>query len=76
MIINKDIKPEFQLYSVGAAILNQLIDSNQEDIEAFELYILAKEAHPLSLNTFFLALDWLFIIGAVEERNGMIVKCF
>jgi len=76
MIINKDLKPEFQLYTVGAAILNQLRDTDQEDVETFELYTLAKEAHPLSLNTFFLALDWLFIIGAVQERNGMIVKCF
>jgi ABC-3C biological conflict system middle component len=76
MIINKDIKPEFQLYPIGAAILSQLKATEQEDIQIFDLYKLVKEAHSLSLNTFFLALDWLFIIGAVDENNGMIVKCF
>lgn len=76
MIITQDLKPDSQLYTIGASILEGLRSVSCQTIEAFDLYELVNKIVPLSLNTFFLGLDWLFLLGAVEERDGLILRCF
>lgn len=76
MIITKEIRPENQIYPIGAFILGQLKNIPEDKIEAFELYELVNRLKPISLNTFFLGLDWLFLIDAVKEQDGVVLKCF
>jgi hypothetical protein len=76
MIITKDLKPESQIYPIGAYILGQLKNIPDNTIEAFELYERVNQSYSTSLNMFFLGLDWLFLIDAIKEKNGVILKCF
>jgi hypothetical protein len=76
MIITKDIRPEHQVYPIGAYILDKLIDIHEDTIEAFDLYELVKQSKSISPSMFFLGLDWLFLMNAIKEKNGVILKCF
>lgn len=75
MIITKDIKPESQLYAVGAIIISVINELPTRKIEAFELYEIITQQTSVSLNTFFLGIDWLYLLGILEDSNGAIVKC-
>ena len=69
---NKNIKVRYSLLHCGALILAELKDSdtvsslrektkNQETLSSYEKFILT--------------LDYLFVIGAITLRDGLIVRC-
>lgn len=76
MIIGKDIKPERQIYRLGALLLEVLQDTTNRNIELFDVFEQANSREPVSMNAFILALDWLFLLGAITNDGGRIVKCF
>lgn len=77
MIISKDINPERDFYYLGAKTI-QILSSNKDDkMDFFSVFHALKKSEDISLNLFILTLDWLFIIGAINESHkGYIVKCF
>ena len=78
MIIGQDIHPERNLYYWGSTIL-EMLGSRDEwvgGINSFSLYEELKNTHDISSEIFLLALDWLFILGAIEGKRGIIKRCF
>ncbi len=74
MLLPKDINPEFSIYYNGAVILEQL--NKKHNIDIMSLFKKIKEEHGMSLSTYMLSLDWLFLsnIAVVNER-GEIELC-
>lgn len=76
MITSNDIRPEKQIYSLGALLLEVLRKAPSDRIELFEAYEEMKLTTGMSISVFVLTLDWLFLLGAVKAEEGAIVKCF
>ena len=78
MIIGQDIHPERSLYYWGYLILGMLgsMDESVGEINSFSLFEELKNSHNISSESFLLALDWLFILGAIEGKRGIIKRCF
>lgn len=76
MIIGKDIKPERQIYHLGALLLEVLQDIPSKTIELFDVFEHMNSHKTVSVNAFILTLDWLFLLGAITNDRGRIVKCF
>lgn len=75
MILN-EAQPEKSLYVVGAL----LIESLSQRIGTFsvtELYAAEQRQLQVSFAQFILAIDWLFLTGAIAPANdGRLKKCF
>lgn len=76
MIISKDIKPERQVYRLGAMMLEILQSFPVRSIEVFDVFERMNSYERVSMNSFILVLDWLFLLGAISNNKGRIVKCF
>ena len=76
MIIGKDMKPERQIYHLGALLLEVLQNTSSRDIELFDAFEHMNSHETVSVNAFMLTLDWLFLLGAITNNGGRIVKCF
>ena len=77
MIISKDINPERDFYYLGAKTIEILSSTEDKKVDFFSVFNALKSSEDISLNLFTLTLDWLFIIGAVNNSHkGYIVKCF
>lgn len=84
MIISQDTLPEKNLYFIGGIIILILKISNNMNhmnhIEIYEEYlrlIKRKNLESVGYDIYYLALDWLYIIGAVdidEETNTIYLK--
>jgi hypothetical protein len=76
MIVNKDTNPERDVYYLGAKII-EIIDDEPEHVDFFYLYRKVQLNERISMNLYSLTLDWLYIIGAIENSGkGNIRKCF
>ena len=76
MIVGRDTKPERQIYNLGAQLLGVLGDTSGTTVELYPTYENLNARQGVSVNAFLLALDWLFLIGAVSNDDGRIKKCF
>ena len=76
MIINRDSNPERELYYLGALVIDILQKSPMKKIDFFDAFQQLNEHKKVSMNLLALTLDWLYIAGAVESKNGQIEKCF
>lgn len=74
MLLPKDIDPELSIYYNGAIILKQLLEKNKIDI--MSLFKKVKEENDISLSTYMLSLDWLFLSNiAVVDESGEVKLC-
>ena len=77
MIIGRDINPENSVYCIGATIIETLKEQPQDLFDFLEVYDLLKEKRSvLTINLYALSLDWLFLLGVVESKDGFLKKCF
>lgn len=77
MLLSRDIKPTNNIYFNGAIVLKVIENIKSNSIEFLELYELVKARHTMSLQTFILSIDWLFLLGSIKtNRQGEIEKCF
>ena len=76
MIINQNIKPERQAYFLGSKILGELAKNKGQTIEAGALFLTLSTDAKISYHAFSMAMNWLFLIGAIDHKNGEIIKCF
>jgi hypothetical protein len=77
MIVSKDINPERDFYYLGAKTIEILSSSKDKKMDFFYVFDILKTTEDISLNLFTLTLDWLFIIGVIDNsQKGYIVKCF
>jgi len=76
MIVSKDINPERDVYYLGAKII-EAISSLPQEVDFFDVYKLINSSEGVSMNLYALTLDWLYIIGIIENSvSGNIRKCF
>lgn len=76
MIINRDIKPERQIYHLGGCLIEVLREASEESVELFWVFELMNRRENVTMSAFILTLDWLFMLGVVDHQEGRIVKCF
>jgi hypothetical protein len=81
MLVDRDTSPQRNLYYVGARILQLFKEAPFKTIDidvAFrELNLRSEREKSIPFNYFVLALDWLFLINAVDlTSDGDIVRCF
>lgn len=76
MIISQDINPDLQIYHSGAQMLNVMKSFPDRNIDLLDLFELLNSQQQISMNSYILTLDWLFLLGAVDQDKGHIIKCF
>lgn len=76
IIIDNDISPEREIYYLGAMIIEILKSIPKNEVELFDAFQLLNERTRISMNLFVLTLDWLYLLGVINNREGQIVKCF
>jgi hypothetical protein len=77
MIVNSSITPDKEIYYLGAIcieILNEF--ENNIHIDIFDFFELFQVKEKITMNLFLLILDWLFVLGLIDNKNGVIKKCF
>jgi len=76
MIVSQDIRPERQVYYMGALVLEAINELDDASVEMLELFTAVNRRESVSMNAFLLTLDWLFILNAIAEKEGRLIKCF
>lgn len=76
MIINKDIRPERKIYYIGALVIDVLKENEEDSINHLSVFEKLQEKESVTVEVFMLALDWLFLLGAVKLEQGILKKCF
>lgn len=76
IIIDKDISPEREIYYLGAIVIEILKSIPKSEVELFDVFQLLNERKRVSMNLFVLTLDWLYLLGIINNREGQIGKCF
>lgn len=76
MILTGDVRPEETLYYIGGQILSHLQDALRSGGVALgELAHDVCESCDISSAQFFHGMDWLFLLGALDIRDGEVVLC-
>lgn len=68
----KNIKIQYSLLNCGAIILERLDD--RDTVSAVWEKVSTEDAL-MNYDKFVLAMDFLYMIGAIEYKNGLIVRC-
>ena len=75
MILDQDTRPERQIYHLGAILLGVLSREDTDTIDPHLVYEHMQTMFPVSSGAYLLALDWLFLLGAITIEDGRIVRC-
>ncbi|MCP1157000.1 ABC-three component system middle component 6 [Bacillus infantis] len=74
MLLPRDIQPEFSIYYNGAIILDQL--NKKGNVDIINLFQTVKDESDMSLSTYMLSLDWLFLSNiAIVTESGEVKLC-
>ena len=76
MILNQDIKPEKQAYYLGSKILFVLKDEPSEQVQLLNVFEQINQKEKVSYHAFSMAMNWLYLIGAIELNERTLIKCF
>lgn len=75
MIIDTNTNPKRDLYYLGAIVINVLDQGNKNEL-FFDVFEKVREKEIISMNLFSLTIDWLYLLDAVDFKDGRILKCF
>ncbi len=77
MILGKDINPENNIYYIGSLVIQALKQQNNSKYDFLELFsLIDNNQNKISINSYSMALNWLFILGVIKIEKGSIKKCF
>jgi len=76
MIIGKDINPQNNIYHIGAKIIHVLNTYDRPLIDYFEVFNDLNKLDKVSFSLFSLGLDWLYLLGVVDNNDGQLKRCF
>lgn len=76
MILNQDIKPEKQAYYLGSRIVAVLKNESSDTISLLNVFEQINRHERVSYHAFSMAMNWLYLIGAVELKEKVLIKCF
>lgn len=75
MFILTERNPDKSLYYLGSRVIEIFYGNNQQ-FYMTELYSLVTQNIEIPLHRFILTLDWLFMLGVIDENeSGKIVLC-
>jgi hypothetical protein len=76
MVINHQRNPELSLYYIGGIIL-EILKANDNELELDSLHQESKSRlkSGLSIEYFYLALDWLFLVTDLRIEGTLIYLC-
>jgi len=66
LLISQDVKPERQVYCLGAALLAIMADAGP-DVPPRDLYDRFAQETRVGPDMFFLTLDWLYLLGVIDD---------
>lgn len=76
MIVSNDTNPERDVYYLGAKVI-EIISNEADFFDFFDVYNQINLSEKVSMNLYSLTLDWLYLIGVIENsKKGHIQKCF
>lgn len=75
MILGKDIHPCRKIYFSGALVLDGFRRLSKKELSFDELFNIMKKENSMSIEIFMLSLDWLFLLNAIDSRDGKVFKC-
>jgi len=75
MILGKDVHPSKKIYYSSALVLDGFKDLSVSEIAFDELFSKMKRDYSMSIEIFMLSLDWLFLLNAIDSRDGKVFKC-
>lgn len=75
MIINNDREPKYSLYFIGAKILRILNEFKDKTVDFVYDKVNQLYEGNLSIGFFYLGVDWLFLLGKIDIRNGEFEIC-
>ncbi|RDL44976.1 hypothetical protein DN730_04990 [Marinomonas piezotolerans] len=77
MIIDDVSEPQKSLYVIGASIILVLRESNEKSVDPIRLFdLFHNRTNKISLTYFYLGLDWLYLLNAIElDSFGNIKLC-
>ena len=74
MLLPVDMKPEYSTYYYGAMIIEEV--KNQKKINIVELYTVLKDKIKISILSYSITLDWLYMIESVlVDEKGSVKLC-
>lgn len=74
MLLPDNIHPELSIYYNGAVVIQSLKQEHGQAL--FELYANVKRTNGMSLSTFMLSLDWLYLIDVAKiNEKGWVELC-
>lgn len=73
MIMPNNIDPKYSLYFVGGIILKTIKKEKIKFVTVDELYMNISKEYKVSYQLVILSLDWLFMINAIQFREGGII---
>ena len=74
MIITQNTNPKREIYYLGALTLEVLVKENGKS-NLFDLFQKITEKEEIAMSLFLFVLDWLYLLGTIEENNGEIKLC-
>ncbi|PQJ29658.1 ABC-three component system middle component 6 [Rubritalea profundi] len=76
MIVNQDIKPEKQAYYLGSLILSALKENSSKKIQLLDVFEQINKNEKVSYHAFSMAMNWLYLIGAIKLKGKHLTQCF
>lgn len=75
MLILNETRPSISLYYLGATIIKFFYESDITELHLTDLYQKYNRLYPITFNRFMLVLDWLFMLGVLNESKEGRLKC-
>ena len=76
MILNQNIKPEKQAYYLGSRIVKVIKKESSNTICLLDVFEQINRQEKVSYHNFSMAMNWLYLLGAVEFKENTLIKCF
>lgn len=73
MLIPDNIRPENSVYYNGGKVLEVMLSEKRLGIG--DLYLRMREKMDISMATLTLSLDWLYLLGCLEVKDGEVILC-
>ena len=73
MLIPDNIRPENSVYYNGGKVLEVMLSEKRLGIG--DLYLRMRAKMDISMATLTLSLDWLYLLGCLEVKDGEVVLC-
>lgn len=76
MIVDRDTNPNQKIYFLGALLI-EVIKNHRNGFDIFSIYedFISNHGY-ISLDKFYLIMDWLFMLGIVDSQDGELKLCF